>query len=40
MVVLGFGHPEVMRKHHIALSTEGRRLGVLLEKAGRAERSP
>lgn len=39
LVVLGFAHPEVMRKHHIALATEGRRLGVLLEKAGRPERA-
>jgi len=39
LVVLGFAHPEVMRKHHIALNTEGRRLGVLLERAGRPERA-
>jgi tetratricopeptide (TPR) repeat protein len=39
LVLLGFAHPDVARKHHIALATEGRRLGVLLEKAGRVERA-
>ena len=39
LVVLGFAHPDVMRKHRIALSAEGRRLGGLLEKAGRSERA-
>jgi tetratricopeptide (TPR) repeat protein len=39
LVMLGFAHPDVARKHHIALATEGRRLGVLLEKAGRTERA-
>ncbi len=39
LVMLGFAHPEVARKHHIALATEGRRLGMLLEKAGRVERA-
>ncbi|MDF1838076.1 MAG: hypothetical protein P1V35_09425 [Planctomycetota bacterium] len=39
LVMLGFAHPEVARKHHIALATEGRRLGMLLEKAGRSERA-
>lgn len=39
LVMLGFAHPDVARKHHIALATEGRRLGVLLEKVGRTERA-
>ncbi|MEZ5973351.1 MAG: hypothetical protein R3E96_00515 [Planctomycetota bacterium] len=39
LVVLGFAHPDVMRKHQVPLHTEGRRLGVLLEKAGRPERA-
>ncbi|MFT4646928.1 MAG: tetratricopeptide (TPR) repeat protein [Glaciecola sp.] len=39
LVMLGFAHPDVARKHHIALAKEGRRLGVLLEKAGRTERA-
>ena len=39
LVMLGFAHPEVARKHHIALATEGRRLGMLLEKAGRVDRA-
>lgn len=39
LVMLGFAHPDVARKHHIALGTEGRRLGVLLEKAGRPDRA-
>ncbi len=39
LVMLGFAHPDVARKHHIALATEGRRLGALLEKAGRPDRA-
>ncbi|MCA9000774.1 MAG: tetratricopeptide repeat protein [Planctomycetes bacterium] len=39
LVILGFAHPEVARRFHIALATEGRRLGLLLEKAGRPERA-
>ncbi|MCP5021414.1 MAG: hypothetical protein GY930_06520 [bacterium] len=39
LIMLGFAHPDVARKHHIALGPEGRRLGVLLEKAGRPDRA-
>ncbi len=39
LVMLGFAHPDVARKHHIALGTEGRRLGALLEQAGRVDRA-
>ena len=39
LVMLGFAHPDVARKHHISLATEGRRLGTLLEQAGRPDRA-
>ncbi len=39
LVVLGFAHPDVMRKNHITLAAEGRRLGQLLEKQGREDRA-
>ena len=39
LVVLGLAFPEVMRKNHIILSQEGRRLGQLMEKGGRQDRA-
>lgn len=39
LVVLGFAHPDVMRKNHITLASEGRRLSKLLEKQERNDRA-
>ena len=39
LVILGLAHPEVLRKHRISLSVEGRRLAVLLERADQVDRA-
>jgi tetratricopeptide (TPR) repeat protein len=39
LIVLGLAHPEALTKHRISMAQEGRRLAVLLEKQGEAERA-
>jgi len=39
LLILGLAHPEVLREHRISLAVEGRRLAVLLERAGEVERA-
>jgi tetratricopeptide (TPR) repeat protein len=39
LVILGLAHPGALAQHRISLTTEGRRLAVLLEQAGQFERA-
>ena len=39
LLVLGLAHPDILRRHRISLAVEGRRLAVLLERAGHLERA-
>lgn len=39
LIVLGLAHPDVLEKHRISLAVEGRRLAVLLERAGEVDRA-
>ena len=39
LLILGLAHPDVLRDHRISLAVEGRRLAVLLERAGEIERA-
>jgi tetratricopeptide (TPR) repeat protein len=39
LLVLGLAHPTVLDEHRIQLAVEGRRLAVLLERSGHAERA-
>ena len=39
LIVLGLAHPDVLERHRISLAVEGRRLAVLLERAGEIDRA-
>lgn len=39
LLILGLAHPSVLEKHRISIMTEGRRLALLLERAGEKERA-
>jgi len=39
LLILGLAHPDVLKKNRISLAVEGRRLGILLERAGDVERA-
>lgn len=39
LLILGLAHPDVLEAHRISLAVEGRRLAVLLERAGEEERA-
>lgn len=39
LVILGLAHPDVLNEHRISLAVEGRRLAVLLERSGDADRA-
>ena len=39
LLILGLAHPDVLERHRISLAVEGRRLAVLLERAGEVERA-
>ncbi len=39
LIILGLAHPDVLERHRISLAVEGRRLAVLLERAGELERA-
>ncbi|MFT5051061.1 MAG: hypothetical protein ACI8QZ_002468 [Chlamydiales bacterium] len=39
LLILGLAHPDVLKKNRISLAVEGRRLGILLERAGEVERA-
>jgi len=39
LLILGLAHPDVLERHRISLAVEGRRLAVLLERAGQVERA-
>jgi len=39
LLILGLVHPEVLRKNQISIAVEGRRLAILLERAGELDRA-
>ncbi len=39
LLILGLAHPDVLERHRISLAVEGRRLAVLLERAGQVARA-
>jgi tetratricopeptide (TPR) repeat protein len=39
LIVLGLAHPGILEQHRVSMPQEGRRLAVLLEKAGEADRA-
>lgn len=39
LLVLAMAHPEVARRHRVDLTTEGKRLAMLLERSGQADRA-
>jgi tetratricopeptide (TPR) repeat protein len=39
LIILGLAHPDVLERHRISLAVEGRRLAILLERAGEVERA-
>jgi len=39
LLILGLAHPRILARHGISLETEGRRLAVVLDRSGQAERA-